>query len=232
LFTTLLPRNGFTWAQEADTEVGFTANGAFPGQTEFTANGDLPLNNTQVDDLIMLVGLSVDSTTNYITDITGGGVDWTQVGEKPFHGVVNGCVATTWIGKVTAEGQQTASVQVTGGAPTIAIANQEFLSSVGDWTFEDVQYFDQANGNSWPGFEQNNSTGVAFGFGIDSGIAVAGETAGWHYEVTSHNDPCAWSVNPYSSSAAVWSDSGQIFGAVILVKEKTQSGLLMASMII
>ena len=197
----------------------FAANGAFPDQTEFVGAGILNLNNTAVGDLIPLVAISVDSTTNYVTGITGGGADWTQIG-VPHVGVNNGGVITRWQGKVTATGLQTANVAVTGGAPTIAICNQEFSSTAGSWTVDATADLDVVNGNSaWPTLTPTGSSELYFGFATNFGIAAAGSTPGYVYHVTNHNDGCAWNVSVSAPSAPVWGDTGQTFGAMILVRE-------------
>ena len=211
----------------------WAANGAFPGQTEFTGGGTVPLDNTAIGDLILLVAISVDSTFNWVTGITGGGATWSQAGTT-FHGTVNGEIATAWQGKVTATGAQTATVTVTGGGPTIAIANQEFSSTAGSWSVDSVQFLDSAGTSTWPALTPSGAGELGFGFVIDSGIAVAGSTPGWTYKVTSHQDGCAWNTAISAPSAPVWGDSGQAFGAVILMKETggaSPSGLLMASII-
>lgn len=201
----------------------FTPNGAFPDQTEFVGAGTLALDNTAVGDLILLVALSVDSSANYVTGITGGGVTWEQAG-APYTGTVNAEVATAWLGTVTATGPQTAAVAVTGGSPTIAIVSQEFSAGGGGWALDSVVHLDSAGTSTWPTVTPaGGGPEVAFGFAIDQGIAVAGSTPGWTYKVTSHNDACAYDTSVSAPSAAVWGDSGQGFGAVILVKGAAQA---------
>ena len=211
----------------------WAANGAFPGQTEFTAGGTFPLNNTAIGDLVAVVALSIDSNANYVTGITGGGCTWSQIGTH-FVGTVNGSVATAWEGTVTATGSQTATVVVTGGGPTIAVVSQEFSSTVGSWTVDQVVHLDSAGTNTWPTQTPAGTGELAFGFAADFGIASAGSTSGWTYKVTSHQDGVAWNTGVSAPSAPVWADSGQAFGAMVLFKEAgaaSPSGLLMASII-
>lgn len=213
----------------------FSANGAFPGQTEFSGGGTVPLSNQKIGDLITLIAASVDSITNYVTSIAGGGANWTQIG-TPFYSTHRNSIVTTWQGEITATGAQAATVTVTGGSPTIGVVSQEFFSSVGSWSIDEIQYLDSTGTSVWPTLTPSGANELYFGFAIDSGIASAGSTPGFVYNVTTHQDGCAWNTGVSAPSAPVWADSGQLFGAAFLVKEaavaSSGSGLLLASGII
>ncbi|MGH3304017.1 MAG: hypothetical protein ACRDOK_20540 [Streptosporangiaceae bacterium] len=211
--------------------MSWAANGTFPGQTEFAGAGTVGLNNTAVGDLILMVAVSIDSASNWVNSVTGGGATWTQIGSH-FVGSVNGMIATTWQGKVTATGSQTATIGVTGGSPTIDIVTQEFSSTVGSWSVDMFANLDSPGTNTWPSLTPAAAGELYFGFVIN-GAAIAGSTPGYTYEVTTQGNGCAF--NPSCGASAtdpVWSDSSQKFGRVVLVRETPAASsprLLMAS---
>jgi hypothetical protein len=197
--------------------MAFTAVGSYL-QTEFVGAGTIALNNQAVGDLILLAGISVDSSTNYVTSITGGGATWTQIGTH-FTGVNNAAVATLWQGVVTATGSQTATVNITGGGPSIAVNGNEFSVTSGMWSADVRTNLDSSGTNTWPTLTPAGSGELYFGFAINSGIASSGSTPGYVYTVNAHQDGCAWNLSVSAPSAPVWADSGQRFGTMVLMQE-------------
>lgn len=211
----------------------WTAVGSFLQAAATPGPGTISLNNQQAGNLI-LIAAAVDSTSNWVNSITGGGATWSQVGVK-FTGSTNARIITLWQGTVTATGAQTATMNITGGAPDIRAGGGEFHSSVGSWALDGSQgNLDGSGTATWPSLTPSGSGRLYFGFAIDSGTAVAGSTSGYTYNVTAQGNGAAWNPNVSAASAPVWGDSGSVFGAVILMKETgaaSPSGLLMASIV-
>lgn len=203
-------------------------------QTEFTGAGTIALNNQGIGNLILLAAPSIDSSSNWVTGITGGGATWTQLGTT-FHGVTNGMISTIWAGVVTALGAQTASIAVTGGGPTIPVNGNEFSLANG-WALDAAGTLDSAGTATWPSLTPAAAGDLYFGWAVDSGLAVAGSTPGYTYTVNTHSDGCAWNANCGSGATApVWGDAHQVFGPMVLIKPASAapspSGLLMAGII-
>ena len=197
----------------------FAAVGSFL-QGGAVGGGTVAMNNQAVGDLVMLAAISTDSVNNYVNSISGGGATWTQIGVH-VTGSTNSMIATLWMGTVTATGTQTATLNVTGGGPTIRAAGNEFSSTVGSWAVDGSKTtLDSAGTNTWPSLTPAGSGDLYFGFAIDSGTASAGSTSGYSYHVTTQGNGCCF--NPACSAAAqapVWGDSGHEFGPMVLIRE-------------
>lgn len=203
--------------------MSWSAVGSFL-QAGFAGAGTIALNNQNVGDLILLAAYSVDSSTNHVNSISGGGATWSQIGTT-FVGSVNAKTATIWAGKVTATGAQTATLNITGGGPTIRVAGQEFSSTLGSWTLDGQANLDGSGTNTWPSLTPASSGELYFGFASNSNSASKGSTSGYVYQVTSQGNGCAFDPScGTSATSPVWADSTQVFGSMILVKEVSGGG--------
>lgn len=189
-------------------------------QAGFTGSGTLAMDNQAAGDLVYVVTVSVDSTSNWISAVSGGGCTWTQVGSE-FTGTVNGMAVTQWQGTVTALGAQTATLTVTGGAPTIRAGGREFASSAGSWTADGTPaYLDSADTDTMPSLTPAAAGELYAGFAISNVTAVAGSTAGYSYDVTTQGHGYAYDPDCTSSAQApVWGNAYLIFGASALFRE-------------
>jgi hypothetical protein len=173
-----------------------------------------------VGDLILIEVQNLDNNTVFCTALSSSNVTWTQMG-TPFAGTVQGATMVLFAGKVTSTSAQTVTLTWGGSTPgNIRVVGQEFSSTTGAWALDQQGHLDSTGTNTWPSLTPAAAGELYFGYGYDSGTAVAGSTSGYTYVDTAGNNGVAFNPNcGAGATGPVWSDSGSIFGIMVLVKE-------------
>jgi hypothetical protein len=199
--------------------VTFTAVGSLIQQTATSFS----LTPHAVGDLILLEIIQITNATVTVTGVSSSNVTWVQMGSGATYSQgANVGTAALFAGKVTSTSAATVTISWSGTTPaTIFADGQEFSSTVGSWLLDVQGNLNSASGTStWPSLTPRAAKELYFGFGFDTGTAVAGSTTGFTYDVDSHGNGVAF--NPacaVSAQAPVWGDSGFTFGIMVLVRE-------------
>lgn len=190
--------------------------------------GDTTLTVQNVGDLVPVVVLANPATV-WCTGISGGGCTWTQAGP-----VVQGAVVPTWsgvafLGKVVTPGTATCTLSFNGTFTSMHSRFQEFKVTSGQWASGAEGHIDSGGTADWAALTASEGGELYYGYAANNGDAVAGTQPGWTYAIDSDGNGIGY--NPDSGPGAVqavWGDSGQHFGAMVLIREAA-SGLLMAA---
>jgi hypothetical protein len=198
--------------------VTFAAAGSLIQQGSLSTFALTPVG---IGNLIVIEVINESNNTVFPTALSSTNVTWTPIGTS-FAGTTNAFTARVFFGKVTSTSSATVTITWSGTTPTsMETGGQEFTSTVGSWALDVQGQFDTtAVTSTWPSLTPAGAGELYFGHDIDNGVAVAGSTTGYTYDITTSSNGVAF--NPACTSAAqapVWGDSGHLFGIVVLVKE-------------
>ena len=173
--------------------MAFTAVGSFTQATTLT-----PSVTTVADGDLYLLGIQAQSATVHPTGVSGGGcTGWTQMGTT-YSGTQGTCNISVWAGQVASAGTATLTVTLSGTAPAMRIAGQEF-SATGAWAYDTSGGKSTASSNTFPSLTPAGAGELYFSWSdVDS--LSAGSTSGYTYDEDSHSNWCVF--NPSCTSSA------------------------------
>ncbi len=198
------------------------------------ATGNTALNFADAGDLVLAVILSSPSTV-WCTGISGGGVGtWTQIGTV-VQGTANNWAGVIFEGTVTSPGAATCTLTFNGSPTSEHSRFQEFAVPAAGWQLDTWGAIDNTGTADWASLNASSSGEVYYGYATNRGNSIAGSQSGFAYEIDGDANGISYNYNCGPGSIqAVWGDTGQAFGLMVLIKEGVTpvtpgSGLLMAS---
>jgi hypothetical protein len=160
-------------------------------------------------DLIVLA-LYLDASTveTTVESVTGGGVsNWAE--DTTFE--VDGDYEQIWWGVVTSTGASTITLNLNGSYISDEVVAQEFRTAVGaTWSAAAAGHsFSPTASVSFPSLTPASPGELYFGYGVVTGIALAGCTSGFSYATTPDGDVLCWDTDVSSTVKPTASQSGQ-----------------------
>jgi hypothetical protein len=196
-------------------------------QTPDTGQG-VSLTTVTVGDLLVCQVVGHDPAV-FCTGISSSGTEWTQIG-SPVIGTVSGWSAVPFLGKVITPGTNDVTQTWSGTPPTFHTRVREFFVTSGNWSLDKLGNIDTSGTSSWASLTASGPHELYWGWTTNTGNAVAGSQLDWTYEIDGDGDGEAFNPDCGPGAVqAVWSDSGQGMGLMMLIKENPP-GLLMVLM--
>ena len=193
---------------------------AVGGLIQSANNVTFSLTPAGVGDLILIEVLNQSGAVVSATALSSSNVTWVKMGTT-VSGVTNAMTAVTVAGTVTAASAATVTITFSGATPAAFLVDgQEFSSTAGSWALDTQGGIDSAGTNTWASLTPAAAGELYFGYAFNAGVAVAGATSGYTYDIDAASNGMGF--NPACTSAAqapVWGDAGHQFGKMILVKE-------------
>ena len=176
----------------------------------------------------VLVFAANNSTSVYPAGISGGGCTWTEIGTVQVFTTRTYCMAV-YAGTVVTPGTATATLS---GSVHHTIA-AEFAPSSGTWSADTYGYVNQGSGTTWASLTPAADGSLYAGYAINSGSASAGSTSGYVYnaDVDGVSNGAAYNLSCPAgvATAAVWADSGELAGRMVVIRDGTSAAPVTSS---
>lgn len=165
--------------------------------------------------------------TVYANSLSSSNVTWTLAGFT--QGTAHGYTEAVFLGAVTVASAATVTIGWSGTAPpttNMLWSGQEFHSTVGSWTVDQVGHLDSADTNTWASLTPAGNGELYVGAAQDNATAIGGTgQPAFTFLVDTNGNGLAYNLNCSAGTAyaPVWGDSSQAVGVMLMVAEGSGS---------